>query len=396
MNFNHYHGCAKCTTIGEWDKKGHHMSFPRIDASRRSNASFRNREDEDHHKEDSLMEELSINMVEDFPVSDALHLLDLGIMKKCLVGWTLGSFNFRTKWSGRDIDQISNLLLLYNSFKPIEIHRAIRKLDSLKHWKGLEFRTFLLYLGVVILKDFLSAESYNHFLILFCAVTLCSSKFYDKQTDLADILFREYIEQYINIYGKDSITSNVHNLCHLVDDVKRFGPLPNFSAYPFENRLSYIKKLVRNGNRPLAQIAKRLNELSHAENQKKNIKKYPYLSREINSSNKYHSIELMDGFSIKKDNRNKWFLSNKNEVVEFKYASDIEERMHIYGQSLKKLTNFFERPFKSSRIHIYSSADIKNTMSIFSLSDIKCKLFSLPYKQETVFIPLIHTLDNNK
>lgn len=178
VNFNHYHGCAKCTTIGKWDYKGHHMSFPRIDAPRRSDASFRNQDDEDHHKEISPMQELPINMVEDFPIADSLHLLDLGVMKKCLVGWTHGSFNFRTKWSGREIDEVSLLLYSFNQYKPTEIHRAIRKLDCLKFWKGLEYRTFLLYLGVVILKDFLSVETYSHFLLIFCSVTICSSKSY--------------------------------------------------------------------------------------------------------------------------------------------------------------------------------------------------------------------------
>lgn len=115
---------------------------------------------------------------------------------------------------------------------------------------------------------------------------MCSNQFYHNHTDLSDMLLRDYIEQYIQIYGIDSITSNVHNLCHLVDDVKRFGPLPNISAYPFENRLSYIKRLVRNGNRPLAQFAKRLNKLSHAKNQKKIKIIYPHLSRECKTSKK--------------------------------------------------------------------------------------------------------------
>lgn len=37
--------------------------------------------------------------------------------------------------------------------------------------------------------------------------------------------------------GIDSISSNVHNLCHLVDDVKHLGYLPSISTYPFGNIL---------------------------------------------------------------------------------------------------------------------------------------------------------------
>ncbi|EFN61780.1 hypothetical protein EAG_08143, partial [Camponotus floridanus] len=46
------------------------------------------------------------------------------------------------------------------------------------------------------------------------------------------------------------ISSNVHNLCYLVDEVKSFD-LSTFNTYPFENCLQKIKKLLRTGNKPL-------------------------------------------------------------------------------------------------------------------------------------------------
>lgn len=69
----------KCVTIGEFYKDdGRHMSFPRIDCPLRTDEGFRKREDEDHHKFNSCIEKLPIDMVADFPVADSLHLLDLG------------------------------------------------------------------------------------------------------------------------------------------------------------------------------------------------------------------------------------------------------------------------------------------------------------------------------
>lgn len=71
-----------------------------------------------------------------------------------------------------------------------------------------------------------------------------------------------YIKKYIELYGNDSISSNVHNLCHIVEDVRKFGPLPFISSYPFENTLGYVKRMVRHGNLPLSQVSKRLTEIS--------------------------------------------------------------------------------------------------------------------------------------
>lgn len=55
------------------------MSYPKFECPRRTDESFRNRTDEDHHKEDTPLTDLPIDMVEDFVVADSLHLFHLGI-----------------------------------------------------------------------------------------------------------------------------------------------------------------------------------------------------------------------------------------------------------------------------------------------------------------------------
>lgn len=95
----------------------------------------------------------------------------------------------------------------------------MRGLDCIAHWKGTELRTFLHYLGIVVLKDHLTTEAYQHFLLLFCAVTICTSKRYFNTLPTARAMLLLFIEMFGEIYGEHCITSNVHNLCHLVDDV---------------------------------------------------------------------------------------------------------------------------------------------------------------------------------
>lgn len=53
------------------------MSYPRIDCFRRTDKSFRDKIDDDHHKEETPLTQLPIDMVEDFVVADSLHLLDI-------------------------------------------------------------------------------------------------------------------------------------------------------------------------------------------------------------------------------------------------------------------------------------------------------------------------------
>ena len=73
-----YGSCIKCTI--DWDKKGRHMSYPKINCPCRTDKRFRNKTDEDYYRKDtSLMELDAIDMVKDFVIPDSLHLFDLDI-----------------------------------------------------------------------------------------------------------------------------------------------------------------------------------------------------------------------------------------------------------------------------------------------------------------------------
>lgn len=152
-------------------------------------------------------------------------------MKKCILIWIGQSNRFEFKWSENDIANVNRLLVHCDSDLHRDIHRSVRNLGCIKFWKGTEFRTFLIYLGIVVLKPSLRKQEYEHFLKLFCAVILCSHFKYSHILNLAKELFDEYIEDYIGLYGIDAISSNIHNLSHVVDDVRRFGNLSEIDSY---------------------------------------------------------------------------------------------------------------------------------------------------------------------
>lgn len=65
------------------------MSFPRMATTEnerqkelRTDANFRERLQPEHHHIKSILEDLPIDMIKSFPTSDALHLFDLGIIKR--------------------------------------------------------------------------------------------------------------------------------------------------------------------------------------------------------------------------------------------------------------------------------------------------------------------------
>lgn len=356
-------------------------------------------------------------MVEQFPVGDSLHLLHLGLMKRLLLGWKNGTFiQADTKWRAQTTEAVTEYLLQCKL--PAEFRRVMRGLDCLPHWKGTEYRTFLHYVGIVALKDHLTHEVYVHFLLLFCSVTICSSKVYFHMLPVARAMLLQFIEIFEEIYKKHHMTNNVHNLVHIVDEVERFGELESFSAYPFENALGGIKRMLRTGSRPLPQIAKRIMEnfnctmASTDINMKKSEEETPILSKRNDGNNvpadffkssledeefAFYSKLQLKQFCLGTDAANCWFLTTKNEIA---CVTNIIQRsarrdVQLCCIEIIEKNNFFIIPLESRHFNIYCAPGDAHSKEkerkMFGLPDVKCKMVRMPYRESQVFIPLLHT-----
>lgn len=79
-----YFGCTKC--VCEGDYVDHRIIFNSLNSELRTNSSFRNRSQPEHHHGHSILEELDIDMVKTFPL-DYMHLVLLGVTKIILLLW---------------------------------------------------------------------------------------------------------------------------------------------------------------------------------------------------------------------------------------------------------------------------------------------------------------------
>ena len=229
-------------------------------------------------------------------------------MKKLLFGWRHGSIGLVGKLDSKRIESISKYLKELHL--PIEINLSMRDLKYLSHWKAREAHNFLNYIGIVVMKDnIISADVYKHFLILFTAVTICSVEAFSIFLPVTQNLFESFIEEYAKIYGSQNITSNVHNLEHIVNDVKRFGPLYFISTYPFENQLGRIKKMLRNSKNTLASVANRLEEMNKImRNEQSMGYDMPSIRHMLNG---VVCLKIDEGFTLTTKNTDCWFLTQR-------------------------------------------------------------------------------------
>lgn len=261
---NSKHGCSRCTTVGRLNHSAGIFVFKQLDAPLRTDLNFRNNLYLGAHQKEitPLVGISGIDMISDFVVGDSLHLLDHGITKKLLFSFIDGHLgNVDAKWSAHQINIVSQYLASIRAPYEIISEGPTRDLSTIAKWKGMDFHNFALYTGIVVLNGNLPDYIYKHFLVYFCAVTIYSSKYHlETLIKVADLCLKLFIERFEIIYGSQHFTSNLHNLNHLIDDVKRFGPINTFSSYSFESLLIQIKKLLRPGYLPLAQAAKHLLE----------------------------------------------------------------------------------------------------------------------------------------
>lgn len=414
IGHNGYSSCLKCATEGEYNHEYKVMTFPELNAQLRTDEDFRLGKYEGHHKKRTCLETIpGLDMIKDFPIGDPLHIIDLGVTKKFLQGWKIGNLNnFDAKWSAQDINNINSYL---KSCKvPQEIHRSVRGLEELAFWKGTEYRTFLFYLSLIIVERFFDCKTiFDHFLHYYCAITICSRKDQTKNLNVARNLLNDFLEGVKKIYGQQLFTSNMHNLSHIVDDVERLGPLSTFSAYPFENRLSSSKRLVRSGNLPLSQVATRICELqsnitlncsTYAEktvelkNLVKNVDSIENLLVlcDTDKNEIYSSITLKEYTINSLLPVDKWILMKNLQVVSVIciIKNKISGKISIFGAPVKTLEDYFVKPVRSSQLQIFLSNMELSNEQFYNLDDVYCKMVKLNYNEnsnESILIPLIHT-----
>lgn len=254
----------------------------------------------------------------------------------------------------------------------------------------------------MLLKKHLLEDEYYNFSRLYCATRICYSDVYKPYIDIAQKWFDDYIEGCVNLYGEYSISSNVHNLTHVVNDVKDNGSFQDISTYPFENILQFLKSRIKQKKLPLQQITRRLAELSPDYNRfdmqvsdsNSNFPqaKYPYF---LDGRQVFREGIIDDNFTLStKKIADSWFLTHCGDIVLLKYVTMNDcKRIVFHGTVLKTKTNFFHYPISSKHLDIYESDEEMNSDILeFNLKAIKAKMICLPIDHTSVFIPLLHTL----
>ncbi|KAG1954682.1 hypothetical protein F2P79_008858 [Pimephales promelas] len=260
--YSGYYGCDKCTQKGTWvDGR---VTYPEVDnLTLRNNDTFRAEMSMRQENEDTPVSpflNLPLDMVEQFPI-DYMHQACLGVMKKLITVWVRG--DRKVRMSAGQISNVTQRLLSLQKDIPSCFARKPRNLEDIDRWKATELRQFAVYTGKIVLKGILADQLYDHFMVfsvalslLICPTLAVEHNSYSKE------LMKYFVGKAGELYGDHFMVYNVHSMVHLPEEAMAFGSLDACSAFPFENYLGKLKRLVRSGKQPLTQVVKRLKEMS--------------------------------------------------------------------------------------------------------------------------------------
>jgi len=303
-----------------------------------------------------------------------MHLVCLGVMRKLIHLWmgnTKGPVNTRLpSWKVNQISSALHNIRKKNITK--DFSRKPRALVEISRWKATELRQFLLYTGIIVLKNKLSDDCYQHFLTLSISMRILLSPNLKKLVNYAQKLLDYFVKTFEQLYGSHLISHNVHGLLHLTEDYKRYGPLDNCSTFPFENYMKNLKKMLRKHDKPLQQVKKRYEEQSYCIN-KENFTK--------------------DKFVLTPLNPDCYVLTEQGDVVKIDsiIKSNEKDIDTITGRMYMTKDNFFESPLHSSKIDIFVVKNLSEQKRDWKKLDIKCKLLFLEFENQQIAMSILHS-----
>ena len=175
---------------------------------------------------------------------DYMHGVLLGVQKLLLTLWFSSKFSNRHFSISSKVDSID--FRLSQILPTSEIKRLPRSIaEHLKYWKASELRSFLLYYGLPTLYGLLPDRYFAHYTLFVQAIyILLQDSISEADLQEADRLLDGFCKSFSALYEERFYTLNVHQLLHLVDNVRDLGPLYTHSCFSFEDKNGFILKLI--------------------------------------------------------------------------------------------------------------------------------------------------------
>ncbi|XP_076647790.1 uncharacterized protein LOC143356191 [Halictus rubicundus] len=379
--------CSKCKVCGTQERGC--QVFNGITHPLRNDEEYIRCSDKDHHKDgQSPLALMPIGMVSQVPF-EYMHLVCLGVTKKLLSAWVYGKYSPFSKLSSQQIFTISERMRRINKYCPSEFAKHPRSIDLFSKFKATEFRQFLLYTGPVVTYGVLNYKIYRHFLFLHSAIRIMVSQvFVSKYLKFAEGVLQLFVRRCEKFYGPTFNSSNVHGLLHLANDVRRFGTLDSFSAFPYESNMSIFRKYCRKPGQPLQQLSNRMREIEHHGSNKGGCDSSTTIQASMmfhNSSGaiSYRKLQIRS-LLLGTDERDNCCILHDGTVCIISSISPHENSFRLGVQRFLQVDTFYDIALLSPALEIFKCDTLSTEITYVSQEDVRAKCYRMPLEAMNV------------
>lgn len=187
-------------------------------------------------------------------VIDYMHNILLGVVKDLLSLWLSKKSKHQAYFIGDKVELIEAKLI--KNKPPKEMTRLPINILKCSKWKANQCRAFLLYYGFGALKGILPDMFLDHFLLLSKSIyILMQENISQEEMITSEKSLLEFVSLYKDLYEKDKVKFNIHNVLHIHKKVVECGPLFCYSLFPFESKNGQLKKYIKGGRRHMQEAA---------------------------------------------------------------------------------------------------------------------------------------------
>lgn len=190
----------------------------------------------------------------------------------------------------------------------------------------------------------------------------------------------------------------MHGLCHIAADVLHLGPLDAWSAFPFENYMSSVKRMMRKPEQPLEQLCNRLTELRNAPTRSMSTASQATFSVEHEcgplippfQGPQFKKAKLPGNVVIAAGKNNSCWTLNDGRIISVQnFVYDSSGAPFLIGKEFLQRRDLYTRPCQSTMLGICIVSHLSGLCS-WPVESIFHKCLKVSFKKEIVIFPLLH------
>ncbi|XP_015124450.1 uncharacterized protein LOC107046364 [Diachasma alloeum] len=374
-----YNNCSKCT----------------MDETPRTDVDYAAMTDESHHHGPSFLADLGIGMVSQVAF-EWMHLSLLGTTKRQIRAAVTYNRRFHSyvRLDDTQIDIINSRMRIIAEYTPREFSRRPTDIRQYHKMKATELRQLILYTGPVINHGVYKSNIYYHYLLYHVALRYFASPHSSPHhVTLAGTLMNQWVKGCSKLYGEKFVTYNAHGHLHMVEDVRRFGYLDSFSAFPYENLTQYLRRMLRKPAHPLQQIARRIREKSNSKGETRHHHTLTVKSSQPHSngprrpddmdvcSEEYVQYNLIktDDFTLGTNQRDNCCILNDSSVcLILNIFAAATKGYQLAVQKFRNMESWFPTGLDSTEVGSFKCSKLEPTLHYVDLSEIVAKCYRTP------------------